>query len=112
MTAFFVLSFKTIYIIIISGDKMLDYFLIYLLIISLVTAIVTYYDKKASVKFPRHRVSEAMLFLLALIGGAVAELLVMKKIRHKTKHKRFMMGLPAIIILHIILIILYLFFCF
>ena len=87
------------------GDKMLEYFLMYFLIISVVTAVVTFYDKKASVKFPRHRVSEAMLFLLALIGGAVAEYAVMKKIRHKTKHKSFMIGLPAIIFLHITLII-------
>ena len=86
---------------------MLEYFLIYILIISAVTAAVTFYDKKASVKFPRHRVSEAMLFLLALIGGAVAELVVMKKIRHKTKHKRFMIGLPIIIVLHIVLLILF-----
>ena len=86
---------------------MLEYFLIYVLIISAVTAAVTFYDKKASVKFPRHRVSEAMLFLLALIGGAVAELVVMKKIRHKTKHKRFMIGLPIIIVLHIVLLILF-----
>lgn len=89
---------------------MLEYFLLYLLIISLVTAIVTFYDKKASVKYPRHRVSEAMLFLLALVGGAAAELLVMKKIRHKTKHKSFMIGLPAIIILHIILALSYFFY--
>ncbi|MBQ1186634.1 MAG: DUF1294 domain-containing protein, partial [Clostridia bacterium] len=53
--------------------NLLKWFLIYFLIISAATAIVTCYDKKAAVKFPRHRVSEAMLFLLALIGGAVAE---------------------------------------
>lgn len=86
---------------------MLKWFLIYFLIISAATAIVTCYDKKAAVKFPRHRVSEVMLFLLALIGGAVAEFFVMKKIRHKTKHKSFMIGLPIIIFLHIVLAILF-----
>ena len=89
---------------------MLEYFLIYILIISVITAVVTFYDKKASVKFPRHRVSEAMLFLLALIGGAVAEYAVMKKIRHKTKHKSFMIGLPVIILLHIALFAAYTFY--
>ena len=84
---------------------MLEYFLMYFLIISVVTAVVTFYDKKASVKFPRHRVSEAVLFLLAFLGGAAAEYAVMKKIRHKTKHKSFMLGLPAIIFLQIALII-------
>ncbi len=82
-------------------------FLLYFIIISFVTAVVTFYDKKAAVKYPKRRVSEAMLFLLALVGGALAEFLVMKKIRHKTKHKSFMIGLPVIIFLHIALIICY-----
>ena len=83
------------------------YFIIYFLLISTITAFVTLYDKKASKKRPKHRVSEAMLFLLALLGGAFAEYVTMKKIRHKTKHKRFMIGLPVIIILHILLVIFY-----
>lgn len=83
------------------------YLLLYFIVISVVTAIVTFYDKKAAKKRPKHRVSEAMLFLLALLGGAFAEYVTMKKIRHKTKHKRFMIGLPVIIILHILLIIFY-----
>ncbi len=88
-------------------SEQISYLLIYFLIISLVTAAVTLYDKKAAVKYPKHRVSEAMLFLLALVGGALAEFLVMKKIRHKTKHKSFMIGLPVIIFLQIALIICY-----
>ncbi len=80
---------------------------IYILLISITTAVVTFYDKRAAVKYPKRRVSEAMLFLLALLGGALAEFLVMKKIRHKTKHKSFMIGLPIITILHIALIICY-----
>lgn len=88
-------------------NEHISYLLIYFIIISFVTAVVTFYDKKAAVKYPKHRVSEAMLFLLALLGGAFAEFLVMKKIRHKTKHKSFMIGLPVIIILHIALIVCY-----
>jgi DNA polymerase III epsilon subunit-like protein len=37
------------------------------------------------------------------LRGSVKEL-TMKKIRHKTKHKKFMLGLPAEVILHILII--------
>ena len=53
---------------------------------------------------PKHRVPEKVLFLLALLGGSAAQLLVMLKIRHKTKHKRFMMGLPLIIVVQVVVI--------
>ncbi len=84
---------------------MIKFLFAYYFIISVITAIVTFYDKKAAKKYPKRRIREATLFLLALLGGALAEYAVMKKIRHKTKHKRFMIGLPLIIILHIILLI-------
>ena len=80
--------------------------MIYLVIISVVTVIATVYDKGAARKGGR-RVSESMLILLALLGGSVAELVVMKKIHHKTLHKKFMIGLPFIILLHIALVIVY-----
>lgn len=80
---------------------------IYIFITSILTALITAYDKIAAKKWPRHRVSEAMLILLALIGGAVAEYAVMKIIRHKTKHKKFMIGLPVIIFLHIAVIVVW-----
>ena len=54
---------------------------------------------KAAKSRPTHRVSEKSLLILALLGGSVAELLTMLKIRHKTKHKKFMIGLPVIIFL-------------
>lgn len=73
---------------------------IYLIVISLITIIFTVSDKKRAIKH-KYRVPEAKLFLLAFLGGAIAEYLTMKKIRHKTKHKQFMIGLPAIIILQI-----------
>ena len=73
--------------------------LIYFAVVSLITAIVTIYDKKAAKKYPKNRVPEKVLFILAFLGGSVAELFVMLKIRHKTQHKSFMIGLPAIIIL-------------
>ena len=83
--------------------------MIYLVIISVVTIIVAIWDKQSARKGGQ-RVSEAMLILLALLGGSVAELVVMKKIHHKTLHKKFMIGLPFIILLHIALVIVYILF--
>ena len=72
--------------------------LIYLAIISFVTIIATVYDKIAAKKRPRHRVPENTLLLLAVLGGGLAEYITMLLIRHKTRHRKFMIGLPVIIL--------------
>ena len=74
-------------------------------LISLVTAIVTVSDK-IKAKKGCFRIPEKVLFLLAVAGGSVAEYFTMRIIRHKTLHKRFMIGLPLIIILQLIAITL------
>ena len=84
---------------------MTEYIFIYIICISLITAIVTIYDKRAAKKYPKRRVPENVLLMLAISGGSVAELLTMLKIRHKTKHKKFMIGLPVIIVLQMVVII-------
>ena len=52
----------------------------------------------------KHRVPEKRLFLIAFLGGSVAMYCTMCIIRHKTKHKRFMIGLPIIMILQLTII--------
>lgn len=80
------------------------YLLFYFVAITLVTAIITAYDKVAAKKLTKHRIPEKNLFLLALLGGSVGEYLTMLLIRHKTKHKKFMIGLPLIIILQVVIL--------
>lgn len=72
--------------------------LIYFLIISFYSIMLTCSDKHLAVKGSR-RVPEKKLFGAALLGGALAMYITMRTIRHKTLHKRFMTGLPVIIIL-------------
>ena len=79
----------------------MEYVFFYVLIINALTGIITVYDKIAAKKLPKKRIPEKTLFLLAFIGGSPAELLVMCLIRHKTKHKKFMVGLPVILVLQI-----------
>ncbi len=82
--------------------------LIYFAAISLITAAVTALDKHRAKK-GKFRISEATLFVLALAGGAVSEYLTMRLIRHKTLHKRFMIGLPLIILIQLLAVMLIIF---
>ena len=73
-------------------------FLIYLAVISIVSIIVCIYDKVAAKVAQRHRTREATLLILSALGGSVAMFLTMLIIRHKTKHVKFMLGIPLIMI--------------
>ena len=75
--------------------------------ISVITIIVTVYDKIAAKKRPRHRVRENTLLLLGLLGGSLAEFVTMLLIRHKTRHKKFMIGLPVIIAIQTAAVVLW-----
>lgn len=72
-------------------------------LISLVGIILTAYDKRIA-SSGKHRIPEATLMTVGLLGAAGPMYLTMKKIRHKTKHKKFMLGLPAEVLLHILII--------
>ncbi len=85
-------SYKT------TMDKLYTAALIYFAALSLITFVITALDKLLAKKNMR-RVPEATLLTLALFGGAVSEYITMKLIRHKTLHKKFMVGLPVIIFL-------------
>lgn len=71
------------------------FLLAFLLIINVVAISLAFFDKKLA-KTDKQRIPEKTLFLVAFLGGAIGEYLVMLKIRHKTLHKRFMIGLPVI----------------
>ena len=75
---------------------------IYFLVISLVAIIVCIYDKKISKKNKVElRIPEKNLLIISALGGSIAMLLTMLAIRHKTKHVKFMLGIPLIIIAQI-----------
>ena len=44
------------------------------------------------------RVPENTMWLVALVGGSAAMYLTMLVVRHKTRHRRFMIGLPLLIL--------------
>ena len=81
------------------------YLAIYLAVISLVAIIMTVSDKRRA-RQHRWRISEAALLLVSALGGRVAMLLTMLLIHHKTKHLKFMLGIPLIIVAQIALALL------
>ncbi|MBQ8814086.1 MAG: DUF1294 domain-containing protein [Lachnospiraceae bacterium] len=76
---------------------------IWLIVINLVGFIQMYVDKRRAKK-DKWRIPEKQLFLVALIGGSVGSILGMQMFRHKTKHKSFVIGMPAILILQIVVV--------
>ena len=84
-------------------------FLRYYLIVAFISIVITIHDKN-SARRGRWRVSEAMLMGIGLIGGALPMFVTMKAIRHKTKHMKFMIGLPAEMVLHLVIIGLVIYF--
>lgn len=80
--------------------------LLYILCISAVSAAVTLLDKR-SAQAHRRRVPEKTLLLFALLGGSAAMYVTMRLIHHKTRHKKFMVGIPCILVLQAVCIGLY-----
>jgi uncharacterized membrane protein YsdA (DUF1294 family) len=75
--------------------------LIYFLSINIIGAIINIIDK-IKAKHHRWRISERVLWLVAIFGGATLSYITMKIIRHKTQHKQFMIGFPILSIIQIV----------
>ena len=84
--------------------------LIYLLIINAVAFLLMLVDK---LKAKKHlwRIPEATLIASALLGGSVGALLGMYIVRHKTKHKKFTIGIPLILAAQVALAVVFTLFC-
>jgi len=79
-------------------EKIFNYIAIYLAAASLLAVILTLRDKNAARK-SKWRVKENTLLIVSALGGSVAMLITMRAIRHKTKHAKYMIGIPVIIVL-------------
>lgn len=85
-------------------ENYLILFLIYLLVINFYAVVITVSDKKLA-KSGAMRVPEKKLFITVALGGSLGMYITMRKIRHKTLHKRFMIGIPLIMAAQCVLII-------
>lgn len=74
--------------------------LIYLQLVNLAAFAAFGIDKHKARK-NRWRIPEATLMTLAVIGGSIGALAGMYLFRHKTRHHKFTVGIPAILLLQI-----------
>lgn len=81
------------------------YITIYLTIINLIGFFSMGIDKYKAIHH-KWRIPENTLFLIAIIGGSIGSILGMQLFRHKTKHPRFVIGMPIILILQVLITIL------
>ena len=83
---------------------MAQVFWISILILNVVTFFVFGIDKFKAKK-SLWRIPESTLLILAAVGGSVGAYLGMKVWHHKTLHKKFSLGVPAILLLHLALLV-------
>ncbi len=79
--------------------------LYYLAAVNLLTFALMGIDKSKA-RHGKRRIPEKTLFLSALIGGSVGAIAGMFSFRHKTRHWYFVVGLPAILLLQLVVALL------
>ena len=72
------------------------YIIIYLVLINVLALLAIAYDKSAA-RNHEERVKESSLFALALLGGGIGMWFAMYSFHHKTRKKRFTIGVPVIL---------------
>lgn len=76
------------------------YFIIYLIIINLYGIYIMNADKRKA-REGKWRTPEAHLFIIAIIFGSPGILIGMNLFHHKTKHMKFIIGIPLILIIQL-----------
>ena len=82
---------------------MVQFIFNYFIFINVFTFIAFGVDKWRA-RHNQWRISEAALFLFAILGGSIGALLGMHIWHHKTRHLHFVIGIPLIMLLQVILI--------
>ena len=85
----------------------MKYLIIYVIVINIIAFLAMYIDKRKA-KNASWRIKESTLFTLVLLGGGIGGIAGMYTFRHKTKKMQFVIGFPAILIIEIICIIIFL----
>ncbi|MDD6101628.1 MAG: DUF1294 domain-containing protein [Clostridiales bacterium] len=74
--------------------------LLYLFFINIVGFALMGNDKRRAIR-KAYRIPENTLFFVAIIGGSIGTNLGMKVFHHKTLHKKFVIGMPAILLFQV-----------
>ena len=85
----------------------MKYILLYLALVNAVAFLLMLVDK-IKAKKNLWRIKESTLILSAVLGGSIGALAGMYTFRHKTLHRKFTIGIPAILILQIAAVLYFL----
>ena len=77
----------------------------YLLAANLLSLVLMGADKHRA-KTGERRIAEKTLFLSAAAGGSIGAIAGMVLFRHKTRHLRFVLGLPVILLIQLTVLLL------
>ena len=80
--------------------------LMYLLIVNALGLLLMIVDKNRARKRLR-RISENNLFTVAILGGSLGSIIGMQMVHHKTRHRKFTIGMPVILVCQIALLLFY-----
>lgn len=80
--------------------------LLYLLIINALGLLLMLADKRKAKK-NLWRIPERTLMTVAALGGSLGCLIGMYAFRHKTRHRKFVIGVPVLLILQLLLACMY-----
>lgn len=83
----------------------MEYLWIYLSLINAAGLLIMLVDKQKAKK-KAWRIPEATLMAVAALGGSLGSLIGMYAFRHKTRHPKFTLGIPALLAVHIVLLVI------
>lgn len=75
-----------------------------LILLNIIGFLSMYVDKKRAI-YNKWRIKESVLLAIAFFGGGIGSYLGMYTFRHKTKHKKFTVGVPILTIVSYLIII-------
>ncbi len=80
------------------------HYILYIIASSSIFAFLIFVLDKIFAKFSFWRIPERVLLLSSFFGGAAGALAAMYLVRHKTRKRKFAIGVPVMLLLHLILI--------
>lgn len=83
----------------------MKYLFVYLILINAYAFLIMLADKRKAIK-KKWRIPERHLLTVCALGGSLGGLLGMRLFRHKTRHLRFAIGIPVMLVLQIVGIVL------
>ena len=77
------------------------FLILYLITVNALAFLIMLMDKRRARK-KLWRIPESTLFTVALLGGSIGALTGMYCFRHKTKHFKYLLGLPTLLIVNLL----------